>query len=112
MYQYSLQYIQKLFRYSMDIAEKNQNVEGRLVNLIESITREIYKNVTRGLFEKDKILFSFMIATSINKNAKVITEDIWSTFSRGPNIVEKINSKPNPNKNLFTTKAWELAEYL
>lgn len=59
---------------AMDAAEKNEELEKRIENLIDNITKDIYKNVTRGLFEKDKILFSFMIAASINRQAKVIPE--------------------------------------
>jgi dynein heavy chain len=87
-------------------------VEARLDNLITSITRDVYRNVTRGLFEKDKTLFSFMIAASINKASKVISEDLWAIFTRGPTLADKSLSKPNPNKNIFSTKGWELAEYL
>lgn len=50
MYQYSLQYIEKIFHISMESAEKSAILEARLTNLIESITKDVYKNVTRGLF--------------------------------------------------------------
>lgn len=112
MYQYSLQYIEKIFHISMESAEKSAVLETRLTNLIDSITKDVYKNVTRGLFEKDKVLFSFMIASSINKASKVISEEFWSTFTKGPSVNEKVGSKPNPNKNLFSNNAWELAEFL
>jgi len=65
--------------------------------------------VTRGLFEKDKILFAFIIAVSINKHSKVISEDSWSAFTRGAVTIDKSGSKPNPSKNLFSPRAWDLA---
>ena len=74
MYQYSLQYIEKIIHYSMDSAEKSKSVDVRLNLLIDEITKNIYRNVSRGLFEKDKVLFSFLIATSINRHAKLINE--------------------------------------
>ena len=58
----------------MDTAENSTHLETRLNNLIENITKDVYKNVTRGLFEKDKVLYSFMISVSINRAAKVISE--------------------------------------
>ena len=73
MYQYSLQYIEKIFKIAMDTSEESAEIDTRLKNLIDNITRDIYKNVTRGLFEKDKILFSFMIATSIGREARIIS---------------------------------------
>ena len=93
----------------MDQAEKGHSLEERLENLIEGITKDLFRNVTRGLFEKDKMLFSFLIATSINKKAKIISEELWSAFTRGPSLAEKVSSKNNPSKTLFSQKAWELA---
>lgn len=112
MYQYSLQYVEKILKISMDQAEKGKDLEARLVNLIENITKDVFKNVTRGLFEKDKTLFAFLIATSISKQSKVISEELWSVFTRGPSLIDKGDSKPNPLKTLFSQKTWELAEYL
>ena len=96
----------------MDQADKGKNLSERLQNLTENITKDVFRNVTRGLFEKDKTLFAFLIAASINKNSKVISEEAWSVFTRGPSLIDKENSKPNPSKTLFSQKAWELAEYL
>lgn len=106
MYQYSLQYVEKILKISMDQAEKDNDLDKRLQNLTEGITKDVFRNVTRGLFEKDKILFAFLIATSINKNSKIISEELWSAFTRGPSLAEKVSSKPNPSKLLFSPKAW------
>lgn len=73
----------------MEIAQTSQNLETRLTNLKNQITKDIYKNITRGLFVKDKILFSFLIASSINRDAKVISDDMWFTFVRGPGPSDK-----------------------
>ena len=58
----------------MGQAEKSETLDKRLTNLIDGITKDVFRNVTRGLFEKDKTLFAFLIASSINKTAKVISE--------------------------------------
>ena len=84
----------------------------RLNNLIDKITKDVYKNVTRGLFEKDKILFSFMIAISIGKEARIISEDLWSLFSRGPTPSDKENKIQNPSKKIFNQSSWETALFL
>lgn len=57
----------------MDTCEKSNVIDQRLSLLINEITKNVYKNVSRGLFEKDKTLFSFLIATSINRNVKLIS---------------------------------------
>ena len=109
MYQYSLQYMEKILHIAMDQAEKGNNTEERLANLIDAITKDVFRNVTRGLFVKDKILFAFIIAISINKHSKVISEDSWNAFTRGGTTIDKNASKPNPSKNLFSQRAWDLA---
>ena len=71
MYQYSQQYIQKLFILAMQNTQvvKDQDPKERLNCLIDSITKTIFTNVCRGLFEKDKLIFSFLISSSINRNS-------------------------------------------
>ena len=54
-------------------------------------------------------MFAFIIAISINRHSKVISEDSWNAFTRGAANLDKIGSKPNPSKNLFSQRAWDLA---
>jgi len=63
--------------------------ETRIVNLIHSITSIIFTNVCRGLFEKDKLVFSFLIAISINRKAKLLSDQLWSVFLRGAGPFDK-----------------------
>ena len=67
MYQYSLQYVKALFNRAIVNAEPSEDIPKRLLNLIFSITRVVFTNVCRGLFEDHKLIFSFLIATAINK---------------------------------------------
>jgi hypothetical protein len=54
--------------------------------LIEDLTASIYINVCRGLFEKDKLLYSFMMSAKISLAAGevrarvsvVLSSEIWS----------------------------------
>jgi dynein heavy chain, axonemal len=89
MYQYSLQYIQKLFNVAMTLSESSDIHEERLENLIHKINEVIFVNVCRGLFEKDKLIFSFLIATSINRNSQILGEGLWSVFLRGAGVFDK-----------------------
>ena len=53
---------------------KDQDPKERLNCLIDSITKTIFTNVCRGLFEKDKLIFSFLISSSINRNSGILLD--------------------------------------
>jgi len=68
----------------------------------------LYTNISRGLFEADKLIYSFLMATSILRKENLIDEMIWSTFLRGPSIFTntEIEDQPaNPDKEFFGASA-------
>lgn len=112
MYQYSLQYIARLFNFAMTQAEESKEHSQRLINLIDSITKIIYTNVTRGLFEAHKRIFSFLISISINKNAGIVKEALLSVLLRGAGVIDKAKQPQNPDKNMITVLNWDLAYFI
>ena len=84
MYQNSLQFVKSLFVRAIKASPLSDDIDKRLAILIDNITRMIFTNVSRGLFERDKITFSFLISTSILRNVKAIDEVVWNIFLRGP----------------------------
>jgi len=86
MYQYSLEFFTKLFNKRLEKSEKSEILEERLKILILDITESFYTNICRGLFEKDKLLYSFLNAANILRKAdgdNAISFDEWSFFLRG-----------------------------
>ena len=81
-----MSYVKQLFNTAIAQAPARDTIEERLAVLIDKITRLIYTNVSRGLFEKDKIIYSFLIITSILRQAKKIDEAIWNILLRGPTV--------------------------
>lgn len=69
MYQYSLGYVKRLFNASIERSDPRDTLEERLDLLIDNITRDLYTNVSRGLFEAHKNIYSFLICTSIRRNS-------------------------------------------
>ena len=68
MYQYSLTWFNNQFVTSIADSEQSKNIRERIFKLNEYFTYAIYRNVCQSLFEKDKLLFSFLLTTKIVKN--------------------------------------------
>ena len=117
MYQYSLAYVKKLFNKAIEKSEKSSNNEERLVILIDNITKELYTNVSRGLFEAHETIFSFLNITSINRNRLTINEKVWNVVLRGGSMSEPDSMKPqmrNPDekKKYLSNNVWDLVYYV
>lgn len=83
MYQNSLVYFSKLFNYCIDNSEKSDNLDKRLEILKDYLMNFIYDNICRGIFEEHKVLFSFMLISSITRARGDITPEEWSFCLRG-----------------------------
>lgn len=98
MYQYSLTYFIKLFILIIETTEKFDDVEKRVQTLLKQITETIYLNICRGLFNAHKLIFSFSIATKIQRLSGEINYGEWNMFLRGVLVDGDIKNIPNPDK--------------
>jgi len=108
MYQYSLGYYTQLFQTCIADSEKNPALEIRLKTIIDYSTLVIYQNICRGLFEKDKLLFSSSICFQIQRNAGLIREEEWNMFIRGPGTVDRASMPENPYPATITPFQWDI----
>ncbi|KAI8801429.1 dynein heavy chain and region D6 of dynein motor-domain-containing protein [Cladochytrium replicatum] len=105
MYQFSLKYFKNLFNLCIQEAEKSDDLQKRINILCKNITYTIFTNISRGLFEQHKMLYSFMICSEILKEQKSISSIEWSFFIRGVGISNR-DLPPKPNVKWLTTNMW------
>ncbi|KOB72814.1 Dynein heavy chain 6, axonemal, partial [Operophtera brumata] len=94
MYQFSLKYF-------------NQ----RLEILHREITLSVYQNVSRGLFEKHKLVFSFLLNMAIYLNAELVSPDQWNFILRGPAGTKVVPSK-KPAVETLSDAMWLAVNHL
>ena len=62
-----------VFEQAIDRAEPAEEVKQRVVNLIDSITYSVFVYTTRGLFERDKLIFTAQMSFLVSITASVHT---------------------------------------
>jgi dynein heavy chain len=75
MYQYSLQWFSNLFLVGLENSPQSNQLEERLNNMNDYFTYSLYENICRSLFEKHKLIFSFMLTTKILFGDKKLDEN-------------------------------------
>lgn len=108
MYQYSLAYYAAMFQRCIADSEKSTDLGTRLKSIVDYATMVIYENICRGLFEKDKILFSAAICFQVLRNAGEISDVEWNLFVRGAGVVDRKLQPPNPYPDVITPPMWDL----
>ncbi|CAF4573133.1 unnamed protein product [Rotaria sp. Silwood1] len=108
MYQFSLRYFTLLFNATIENSTKSEDLNQRLQIILDSTTENIYTNVSRGLFEKDKLVFSFLLCAEILKLEGTINEVEWNFLLRGGLITDE-KRPPKPNHDWLIIEHWNQA---
>ena len=104
MYQYSLTWYINLFITAIKDSEPASDLPTRLSNLFTFATYLLYKMVCRSLFEKDKLIFSFLLCTRMMQAEKRLTMDeLKFLFTGGIQVGEL---EPNPFSTWLVDKSW------
>ncbi|XP_026673034.1 dynein heavy chain 7, axonemal [Ceratina calcarata] len=104
MYQYSLAWFINLYVNSIDTAKKSKILERRLGFLRETFTYTLYSNVCRSLFEKDKLLYSFVLYTTILLSENAIMQEELMFFLSGGVALAAVPD--NPMSSWLSDKSW------
>lgn len=113
MYQYSLEYFKKLFNRCIDDSEKSSKLQRRLDILIKYQTEIVFINICRGLFERHKLMFAFLICAQIMLQRGDIQRLEWMLLLKGVGIVDrKLQSIASPDPVRVSEKQWDLLNEL
>uniref|UniRef100_A0A8C3QWW7 Dynein axonemal heavy chain 3 n=1 Tax=Cyanoderma ruficeps TaxID=181631 RepID=A0A8C3QWW7_9PASS len=104
MYQYSLIWFINLYVQSIAKSRKSGRLKERIKNITNHFTVSIYNNVCRSLFEKDKLLFSFLLTVGIMKGKGQIDDAVWRFLLTGGVALD--NPHPNPAPDWLSNKSW------
>ena len=85
-------------------SEPSSDLETRLANLDKYFMYFLYKMVCRSLFEKDKLLFSFLLCTRMMRASGKLAADDFRFLLTGGIAVTK--PPPNPFEAWLAEKSW------
>jgi len=107
MYQFSLDAYTDLYGMSIDDAPRNSIVTERVKALNECHTYAVYRNTCRALFEKHKLLFSFLMTCRIKVNEDALDEAELDFLLRGGSVLDKSSQPPNPCADWVDEATWD-----
>lgn len=106
MYQYSMSWFINLYTYSIENAAKSRDLAKRVKILKDTFTYNLYSNVCRSLFEKDKLLFSFILCTKLSMHKNELASDEYTFLLTERTNIR--NERENPAKLWLNNKQWNL----
>ncbi|XP_028906396.1 dynein heavy chain 12, axonemal isoform X2 [Ornithorhynchus anatinus] len=105
MYQYSLSWFVNLYINSIQDSNKSKILEKRLRYLNDYFTYSLFCNVCRSLFEKDKLLFSFLLCCNLLMARKEVEHQEFVFLLTGG--VGLKSPEKNPAPSWLQDKSWE-----
>jgi dynein heavy chain len=88
MYQFSLDTFNYMFVKSIDKSKKANDLEERCKILMSSVTYTIFSYVTRGLFEKDRLIFSSQLGIRVLGRRGEIPPDELDFLIKSPKMMD------------------------
>ena len=78
---------------------------------MQNLVKQIFREVSRSLFEKHKLLFTFLVAVTIIQLQGQFDSNEWNTILTGISDVTPID-EPNPDDQYFLPSTWEAILHL
>lgn len=96
MYQYSLPFFTNLFISAIVDAPLAEELDVRANNLNDEFLSSLYRNICRSLFEKDKLIFSFLLSIKLNSmSGEANMNEYKFLLTGGVDLGEDWGAKPS-----------------
>ena len=105
MYQYSLQWFRNLFVQAIRLSEPSADIETRLEILNAFFTYYVYTNICRSLFERHKLLFSFLLTVRILQGDSKIDNEEYMFLLSGK-AAGVLSTAENPAPGWIDGRMW------
>ncbi|KAK3269901.1 Dynein heavy chain cytoplasmic, partial [Cymbomonas tetramitiformis] len=89
MYENSLASFQGVFQHTLSTSKKDATLEGRLRNIIDALTFDVYNYTCLGLFEKHKLMLSFQMTVKVLEGEGDYNGEYLNFFLKGNLALEK-----------------------
>lgn len=108
MYQYSLPWFLALFVNSIAHSERSPDIGKRIEFLSNHFLESLYVNICRSLFEKDKLVFSFLLCVAIQRSRGAINAAHFNYLlnSTVPKPIPSTQLTENPNPSWISERMW------
>lgn len=106
MYQTSLKNFLDLFDSSILEAPQSPIAQKRIDSIKEYMTLKIFKYISRGLFEKDKILFTLNLCLKIDMKDGKITQQEFMTFIRAGAALDSVTKQKPASFTQMDDQQW------
>lgn len=84
----------QLFLSGIEQAAASDDVQVRLSNLLHYFTYSFYQNISRSLFEKHKLMFSFFLCLRLMQQDNRVDAHELRFLLQGPSLSENVIKPP------------------
>lgn len=115
MYQFSLIWYINLYKWSIENAKRSQDTARRIEFLRSTMTKCLFNTVNRSLYQKDRLLFAWILTTRIMLASNSINTDEFEFFMSNASELHDDETLENlalqfewmPNESLLTLQKLE-----
>jgi dynein heavy chain, axonemal len=90
MYEISLDSFLGVFKASLENAKKDNSLDVRLRNMIDTIMRQVYDYTCTGIFERHKLMFSFQMTCMVMQGEGTLESPVLDFFLKGDTSLEGV----------------------